>query len=160
MYSNSRAVKLLATVLSAMSLIVLTIEANAAFRRAHSSYCHYYNDTAGASLYNGAYLRNSTDSAVGIYCPAPSDGYLTHSTVTEVNVHGYEASGESNLSRACVKHYTNTGYACGTNKYWGSASSGVNGLDVSTWTANAYSFPYIYNSIDTDGRLYGYFIAN
>ena len=62
--------------------------ASADYRRVHSAYCHYFYDNVGTGLYNGAWI--STNTARGIYCPAPSDSELAHHEVTTLNVHGYE----------------------------------------------------------------------
>ncbi len=142
-------------------LLVSSSNADAAFRRAHSSECHSYYDNSGTNVYNGAYLSvSSAASTQGIYCPVATDGYLTHNSTVELNVHGFEASGQNNSSRACVKHYNSTGYACGITKSWGGGNAGVYGVDVNSWRAYGASFPYIYNSIAPGGILYGFYFRN
>jgi hypothetical protein len=133
-------------------------EAEAAYRRVHSSVCHYWYDDAGSGLYNGAYLSVGTTGR-GIYCPAPSDSLLPHSSAIYLNVHGYAPS-TSNYSRACVKSYNSSAYTCGTAKYWPAGYGGVYGVSVSAWTGNAPGFPVVYNYLPPSAVLYGFYIAN
>lgn len=141
-----------------MVLFTATDEATATERRSHSSICHYFNDTAGSGLYNGAYI--STDSTGrGIYCPVVTDNVLFHDNVVTINVHGYEAAGESNYSYACSVDPWSSASSCGTTTYWSSGWNGGGSLGTGGWTNRAW-FPYIYNYVDSLGRLHGYYIAN
>lgn len=141
-----------------MVLSTAAYNATAAERRSHSSLCHYFNDTAGSGLYNGAYM--STDSTGrGIYCPVVSDNTLFHDSVTTINIHGLEAAGESNFSYACSIDPWSTASSCGTTTYWASGWGGAYSLGTGGWSSRAW-FPYIYNYLDSNGRLHGYYIAN
>jgi|GEM_PF-5332830 len=157
---KSNVIMALATAASAGTLLSYAPLADANFRRAHSSECHSYYDNLGTDLYNGAWIANYGDVARGVYCPVATDGYLSHNATTTLNVHGFEASGESNTSRACVKHYTNSGTACGVVKNWGASYGGASGVDITQWSNYGASFPYIYNVVDVGGRLYGFYLAN
>ncbi|HWO26764.1 MAG TPA: hypothetical protein VNO30_48880 [Kofleriaceae bacterium] len=132
-------------------------DASAAYRRVHSAQCHYFYDDAGTGLYNGAYL--STSVSRGIYCPAPSDSTLPHSSTTTLNVHGYSPSAFSAYSQACAKEYNTSAYSCGTAKYWAAGYGGVYGVSVSAW-ANGASMPVVYNYLPAGSTLYGFFMAN
>lgn len=147
------------TVLVAASTGLFLQPAFANERRAHSSSCTYYNDAAGTTLYNGAYISVGS-TARTIFCPVNTDSYLAHYQATALNVHGYEASGSSNYSRACVKHYNSSGTSCGTTNYWGATYAGGAAVNLSSWTTYGASFPYILNYIDASGQLYGYWFAN
>lgn len=160
MVFKSKAALSVMTMVAVGTLASFTPQADAAYRRGHSSECHNYYNNAGTSLYNGSSLSNYGTSTVGIYCPVATDGYLPHNAVATLNVHGYTPSGYYNQSRACVKNYDNTSNACGVAKTWGASESGVVGLDVSAWTSNPYDFPYIYSTISPGGRLYGFFMTN
>jgi hypothetical protein len=132
-------------------------DASAAYRRVHSSQCHYFQDDAGAGLYNGAWL--STTTGRGIYCPAPSDSTLAHSSTTTLNVHGYSPSSTSAYSQACAKVYNTSAYSCGPLKYWAAGYGGVYGVSLSAW-ANSTSMPLVYSYLPAGSTLYGFFMAN
>lgn len=141
-----------------MMLFAATTDATAAERRSHSAICHYYNDTAGSGFYNGGYI--STDAtARGVYCPVVSDNTLFHSSVVTINVHGREAAGESNYSRACSIDPWSTASSCGTTVYWAADWGGAYYLGTGGWTNLAW-FPYIYTLLDSNGRMHGYYIAD
>jgi len=146
------------TYLAGMMLFAGTDDAVAAERRLHSSICHYYYDNAGTGLYNGAYLSTNS-TARSIFCPVVSDNTLFHTNVVQLNVHGYESSGESNYSRACSIDPWSSSAACGTTKYWGSGWNGAYGINLSQWN-NLARFPYIYTYLDSNGRLHGYYMAD
>jgi len=145
--------------LATMVLIGHTAPAAAAYRRVHSSQCHYFNDDAGTQVYNGMYLANYTTGRI-IYCAAPSDSELPHAATTELNVHGYAPSGTWPYSVACAKAYNTASYSCGTLKYWAAGYTGVYGVDVSTWQADFTAMPVVYNYLPAGGQLYGFYMAN
>lgn len=132
--------------------------ASAAYRRAHSAYCTYYYDNAGTDLYNGGYLTTYSVGR-GIYCPAPSDSELPHSSVVTLNVHGYTPSANTAYSRACAKAYNTSAYTCGTVKYWGAGYAGVYGVSVTPWSDGS-AMPLVYNYLPAGTTLYGYFMAD
>jgi hypothetical protein len=134
--------------------------ANAATRRVHATACHYFYDNAGTEVYQGAWLGNQGNTTRGIYCNAPSDSTLSHSGTITLNVHGFEPSGGSNTSQACVKFYNAAGTSCGTSRSWSTAYGGVFGVSVSAWTANPAGMPYVYNSIAAGGQVFGFYMAS
>jgi hypothetical protein len=133
--------------------------ASAAYRRVHSSQCHYFYDDAGSSVYNGAWLSASTTGR-GIYCAAPSDSELPHAATVTLNVHGYSPSATGAYSEACAKAYNTAAYTCGTLKYWASGYGGVYGVSVSPWNADAAAMPMVYNYLPPGATLYGFYMAN
>lgn len=142
-----------------VTMLTDSSSASAAYRRLHSSICHYYYDNAGTTLYNGAYLSASTNGRA-IYCPAVSDSELPHASVTTLNVHGYSPSARSNYSRACNKAYNSSALSCGPIKYWSAGYTGVYGVDVGVWNANGAGMPMVLNYIAPNGRLYGFYMKN
>lgn len=138
------------------------MSASAADRRVSAAACHFVYDNAGLDLYVGGYLRNksTTNNGFAIVCPVATDSYLRHNSVVKLNIHGYEPAGESNYSRACVKHYNNSGNVCGPNRYWGTGYSGGADIDVTQWQNNQYSFPYVFTNLDKGGELYGMWYHN
>lgn len=131
--------------------------ASAAYRRVHSSQCHYYYDDAGSSLYNGAWLATYS-SGRGIFCPAPSDSELPHSSTVTLNVHGYSPSATSVYSEACAKAYNTPALTCGPIKYWGAGYVGVYGVSVTAWSDPA-AMPYVYNFLPAGSQLYGFYMS-
>jgi len=158
-----KSIKLVGKIALLAGAAILPIsEAFAKDRRVSGSACHFVYDNAGSNLYVGAYVHNksTTNNGYAIVCPAATDSYLSHSSVARLNIHGYEQSGESNYSRACVKHYNNSGNVCGVNRYWGGGYSGGANIDASKWRAHPYSFPYVFTNLDRGGRLYGMWYRN
>lgn len=131
--------------------------ASAAYRRVHSSQCHYSYDDAGVGLFNGAYLYTSTGR--GIYCAAPSDSELQHLSTYMLNVHGYSPPATSVYSMACAKAYNTSANTCGTLKYWGSGYVGVYSVSLTAWWANAWSLPYVYSYLPAGSSLYGFYMS-
>ena len=127
--------------------------------RIHSSICTTQYDHIGSGAWNKDGILNATQGVIGVYCPVPSSSSLRHSSVSTINVHGYEFAGHNNTSRACVHHFNSTSIACGTTKSWGSGNSGVYNVDPSKWTAHGSSFAYIYTQLNKSGRLSGFWIS-
>jgi hypothetical protein len=144
--------------LVALALIGHIDSASAAYRRVHSSQCHYYYDNTGTGVYNGSRLTSYTTGR-GIYCPAPSDSELPHSSTVHLNVHGYTPTPSSTYSRACAKAYNTSAYTCGALKYWGTGYTGVYGVSVSAWAANGAAFPVVYTFLPASASLYGFYMA-
>jgi hypothetical protein len=159
---EDRSTRTTALAVAFFTIIASTISLNAGAesKRIHSSICHAAYDNAGNRISNGTKLTNHHTSAYTIYCPVQSHSHLLHSTITTLNVDGYEAPGKSNRSRACVKHLNNAGVACGPFKNWGGGHSGVDAVDVSRWHSYPASFPFLINRIDSSGSLYGFYMTN
>ena len=141
-----------------MALIGHTGAASAAYRRVHSSQCHYYYDDAGSEVYNGAWLA-SYSTGRGIYCPAPSDSELPHSATTALNVHGFSPSASPAYSMACAKAYNTSAFSCGPLKYWAPGYDGVYGVSLTAW-ADGTAMPVVYSFLPANASLYGFFMAN
>lgn len=147
----------LALILMCISVINSTM---ADHRRMHSSSCHTVTDNYGSDLYNGAYIRNYSDERISIYCPVPSDHNFRHFNLTRLNVHGYEASGQSNSARACNKDRDSSTVTCGPYKNWGSEYSGVYDIDTSAWTDFTGEHAFLIVRLDIGGYFYGYYLAD
>jgi hypothetical protein len=148
----------IASFLLCLALFGRTTTASAAYRRVHSSQCHYFYDDAGTDLYNGMWLATYS-SGRGIYCAVPSDSELPHASTVELNVHGYSPSATSAYSMACAKAYNASASSCGPLKYWASGYGGVYGVSLTSWYDWA-SMPVVYSYLPAGSALYGFFMAN
>ncbi len=151
--------RLFTAVLSVFSFCLFVAGANAADMRMHSSICTTHFDNNGTNVFRGSSFVNNSSAPLVLTCPVPSSSSLRHSSVSQINVHGYEGVGRSNSSTACARSFNNTVVACGTSKNWGSSYSGVYGIDPSAWNNNFSYFPYVSVILDVGGQMYGYWIS-
>ncbi len=155
--------RLIIAVLSVFSFCLLVADANAADMRMHPSICTTDRDNNETSVFRGGpFFANNSDDPIVVYCPVPSSSSLRHSSVSQINVHGYEGVGRSNFAFACSRSFNNSGITCGPSKNWGSGYAGVYGVDPGAWTVSSHfsSFPYISIVLDVDGYISGYWISD
>jgi hypothetical protein len=145
------------TYLGGIALFGQADTASAAFRRVHSSQCHYTYDDAGSDLYNGMVFAPGTIGR-SVYCPAPSDSELPHSATVTLNVHGYSPSTTAAYSEACAKAYNTSASTYGTFKYWAAGYDGVYGVSVAPWSDDT-AMPLVYSFLPAGSQLFGFFMS-
>lgn len=157
---GSKHIRLLAFCVSWLAgFVFLTgTAASAASRRVHVSSCRPEGDDEGTTVTTTKVL--SVTQSTYIRCEVPSNSVLAHDGVTTLNVHGYEPTGVSTYSRACVHAFNSTSSACGTVGNWSSASNGALGVDTSAWNNDGSGFPYIFNDMGAYSQLNGFYMAN
>ncbi|HEX2689687.1 MAG TPA: hypothetical protein VHN14_23880 [Kofleriaceae bacterium] len=157
---NIRALPIIAigAFLAGIALFGQAGTASAAYRRVHSSQCHYSYDNAGSTIYNGYWLASYT-TGHDVYCPVPSDSELSHAATTTLNVYGYSPTATGAYSKACVKAPSTAAYTCGALKYWASGYGGASGVSVATWHLYPTWLPVLYNSLPAGAALYGFYMT-
>lgn len=131
--------------------------ASAAYRRVHAGQCHAATDDVGPNLDNSAWL-NTTSINRNIYCAAPSDSELPHSSTVTLNVYGYTQYATSAYSKACIYSVSTATALCGPFKYWGAGRVGASGVSVAEW-ADVGGMPYLFNYLPAGSSLYGFFMS-
>jgi hypothetical protein len=158
---TTSAIAFSAAFLGTLALLGAPQDAEAYSRRVHAGACHHPFDDNGSS--NTSYMRVGNDELSGflgnVYCHVPSDSFLPHAAVTQLNFHGRSPTLRMTV-RACTQKFNDDDADCGTGKVVSSEFGGATGISLSRWHADPAGMPYITVKAETTDHLYGFWMTN
>jgi hypothetical protein len=144
--------------------------AEAHFRRISGTTCSVDKQSAGLVRVNSLGVVNETQSNNQLYttCGIPSDDFMRHDSITQLNVHGFDnTTGGNVVATACVTFFNRTvnglGAVCGNTMSTTNAQTGFFALspEVSALTNNAFDFPHLFVLLPGfSSYLAGFFVSS
>lgn len=131
--------------------------AHAAYRRLNHNVCNS-KPGWGEIIHANYGMRNLSGDSAGISCFIPSDGYLPHSAIKRVNVHGYKNNYMT--VRLCSLEYYSSSYSCTTSYSSSGHDFNVSITDTSVLANDPYGFPYLSLTLGYNSRLNGIYVTD
>ena len=136
-------------------------DAQAYSRRVHAGACHHLFDSdEGMRMQTVTVNSNELNGFLGnVYCHVPSDTYLPHAGVTQLNFHGRSPTRRMSV-RACTQHFNDGNADCGTQRVVASEFGGAINVPLTRWQGDPAGMPYLTVRAETTDELYGFWMTN